>query len=126
MNPIIQKLEQQVMDKPDHIALVGNNQTLSYAELYQQVQALARAFNTQAIQHIGLWLDNGPQSVVVQLAALQAGVCVTPVPLFFSPPQQSLLFASSPMQLLFASPQLATGPACHFITDSLTLTADQP
>ena len=57
---------------------------LSYAELHAAVTATAAVLQDSGIRTLGLLLDNGPAWVIMDLAALHAGISVIPLPLFFS------------------------------------------
>ena len=65
-------------------ALQGADGQLSYAELYAAVAATAATLKDTGIRTLGLLLDNSPAWVIMDLAALHAGIRVVPLPTFFS------------------------------------------
>lgn len=91
----------------EQIALQGEQDSLSYRALYERVCALSERLKTQSVGNLGLYCDNEPLWVVVQLAAMKAGIAVTPIPLFFSQAQIQHLFEQSQIDLLFSHNNLA-------------------
>jgi len=75
------KLGGQPSQRP---ALQDADGQLSYAELHAAVAATAEVLKDSGIRTLGLLLDNSPAWVIMDLAALQAGVCIIPLPTFFS------------------------------------------
>ncbi|MCA6221756.1 non-ribosomal peptide synthetase, partial [Photorhabdus antumapuensis] len=79
---IHQLFEQQVEKTPDAIALVYEEQALSYAELNTRANRLARQLIEQGVcpgDHIALLLARSMGLVVAQLAILKAGAVYVPV-----------------------------------------------
>ena len=72
---------------PDRLALQDQNTQLSYAELAQQVNAYATWLQGLGVDRIGFDAQNTVSWVIVDLACMQAGVCVMPIPPFFSAEQ---------------------------------------
>lgn len=74
---------------PGAIALQGETDTLSYAQLQAAVDALAaqlQAFAPTAC--MALAVDNSPAWVVMDVAALALAIPLVPIPAFFSPAQK--------------------------------------
>lgn len=76
-------------------ALIGGGDTLSYAGLIQQAEALATALACNGVQRLALQADNGPGWVVVDLACQAAGIVLVPLPGFFTDSQIAHCLASS-------------------------------
>ncbi|WP_207063365.1 AMP-binding protein [Motiliproteus sp. SC1-56] len=57
---------------------------LTFAALRDRVDTLAIGFAKCGAQRLALWMDNSPEWLIAQLAAFQAGLCVVPIPPFFS------------------------------------------
>lgn len=73
---IHQRFEQQAEAHPDNIALQWLQQSLSYNELNQQANRLARALREQGVEtgdRIGVKMRRSPDMVVAVLAVLKAG-----------------------------------------------------
>ena len=66
---------------PDRLALQDQNTQLSYAELAEQVNACATWLQGLGVDRIGFDTQNTVSWVIVDLACMQAGVCVMPIPL---------------------------------------------
>ncbi len=79
---IHQLFEQQVEKTPDAIALVYEDQTLSYAELNARANRLARQLIEQGMcpgDHVAFLLERSMELVVAQLAILKAGAVYVPI-----------------------------------------------
>ena len=83
MSRILQRIEAVAKAKPDAIALRSGETCLSYRELIDlhAVSARLRALRTHSL---GIYLDNGIEWIVFDLAALDAGIRIVPLPWFFS------------------------------------------
>ena len=96
---LYQVFEQQVNQFPDNIALIFNDEELSYRELERQVSQLAEMIKTtyrkefgQPIAKdtlIGLYLERGFSMVVSILAVLKNGAAYVPISTEF-PRERSL------------------------------------
>lgn len=62
---------------------------LSYGSLLSLVRQTAAMLVERGTRVLGVDLDNGPAWVVLDLAALHAGVCLVPLPAFFSAGQMT-------------------------------------
>lgn len=69
------------------IALETMNGAVTYGEFTQSVQHAACHFQSAQPRVIGLALDNGPAWAVIDLAAMEAGIPLVPLPFFFSSAQ---------------------------------------
>ncbi|MDB6372144.1 non-ribosomal peptide synthetase, partial [Photorhabdus bodei] len=79
---IHQLFEQQVEKTPDAIALVYEEQTLSYDELNARANRLARQLSEQGVcpgDHVALLLARSVELVMAQLAILKAGAVYVPI-----------------------------------------------
>jgi len=81
---ILDRLAEFGGQPPQRPALQDAHGELSYAELHAAVAATAAALKDSGIRTLGLLLDNGPAWVIMDLAALHAGISVVPLPTFFS------------------------------------------
>ncbi|HOY69643.1 MAG TPA: AMP-binding protein [Methylotenera sp.] len=85
---LFEQLAKHAHAQADHIALLGQNSTLSYTELYAAVHAartILLDFAGQAT--IALAVENSPTWVVLDLAAMANANPTVPLPAFFSAAQ---------------------------------------
>jgi len=87
MSGLIEKIGQQAASTPDAIALRSSDKHVSYDELMGAVQQAVAQLQSLQIESLGLFLDNGIDWIVYDLAALAAGIRVVPLPWFFSEAQ---------------------------------------
>ncbi len=85
MSKVIAALHSHASRNPQAPALIGEQLTLSWKELLEEVEMLASAL--QGVEALGLFLHNGPQWVIADLAALASGTTCIPIPVFFSAEQ---------------------------------------
>jgi len=90
-------------------ALLCADGCLSYAELHAAVAATAAALKDSGIHTLGLLLDNSPAWVIMDLAALHAGICVIPLPTFFSREQTAHVIHDAGIDTLCTDSQRAQG-----------------
>jgi long-subunit acyl-CoA synthetase (AMP-forming) len=69
---------------PDACAILGAGGPVCYADLHRAVDHAAAHLRDAGPKVIGLAVDNGPAWAVVDLAAMQAGIPIVPLPYFFS------------------------------------------
>jgi long-chain acyl-CoA synthetase len=72
-----------------HPALISNAGGASYRELCAAVEANATELRAQHVRVLASVMDNGPDWVTTDLAALRAGVVHVPLPAFFTPAQHA-------------------------------------
>jgi len=87
MNALIEKIGQQAASTPDAIALRSRDKYVSYHELMDAVQQAAAQLQGLQVESLGLFLDNGIDWIVYDLAAIAAGIRIVPLPWFFSEAQ---------------------------------------
>lgn len=95
MAAILQALREWARRAPAATALAGSDSTMSYAELAAAVDRLAPRLEAFRERGVAVGLDNGPAWAVVDLAALEAGVPVVPLPGFFSREQVGHVLADA-------------------------------
>ena len=74
----------------------------SYAELVGAVDCIANDLHRRNISVLGLYANNGPAWLLVDLACQAAGITLVPLPVFFSSEQLAHTLRSSGMQALLA------------------------
>lgn len=88
MSEILIALERHARLRSQACALQDAHKPLGYGELARAVDSLAAELLRRRVAVLGLLLDNGPLWVVADLAALEAGVTLVPLPGFFSDAQR--------------------------------------
>jgi len=115
--------------RPEHTALVWPGGQLSFATLLEQVEATVESLRQTGAQVLALDVENGPAWVVLDIAAMQLGICLIPLPPFFSPGQlQHVLRRSGTQAVVTDDPQrLRTrlGALLVDVESSLSLTDRQ-
>ena len=81
---LLTRLQTRAEEQPQQPALKDHRGTLGYGELYAAVVAVSAALRKLDIKCLGLLMDNSPAWVIMDLAALHAGIIVVPLPGFFS------------------------------------------
>ncbi len=87
MNGLIEKIGKQAASTSEAVAIRSRDKRVSYAELMSAVQQATAQLQSLRVESLGLYLDNGIDWIVFDLAALAAGIRVVPLPLFFSEAQ---------------------------------------
>ncbi|AKJ41692.1 AMP-dependent synthetase/ligase [Pragia fontium] len=82
-------------EDPLRPALCDSQQTINYRDLLLRVQDLAEKLNHQKISRLALFLDNGLNWAITDLACVFAGIVIIPIPVFFSVQQQNWILESS-------------------------------
>jgi long-chain acyl-CoA synthetase len=124
MKALLRNIEQFAGAQPDAIAVRSESQTLSYAELWHDINDLARLLEERAIASLAIYLDNGIEWVVIDLACQMAAVSVVPLPWFFSQAQRHHACDDGAVEWIVASEELAPdvsgcGEARLFYRDSV-------
>jgi long-subunit acyl-CoA synthetase (AMP-forming) len=81
--------------RPTATAIVWRDGQLTYRQLYERVHEAMAWLEAEGVEAIGLDLENGPDWVVLDLAALAMRICVVPLPRFFAPGQLRHAIAST-------------------------------
>jgi long-chain acyl-CoA synthetase len=124
MKALLHNIEKFAGAKPDAIAVRSESRTLSYAELWQDINDLARLLDERAISSLAIYLENGIEWIVIDLACQMANVSVVPLPWFFSPAQRQHACDDGAVEWIVASEELAPdvaacGKARLFYRDSV-------
>ena len=87
MKTLLTQLEQQAHINPASIAIRSGDESLTYVQLMTAVQQTAEQLKGNRVKSLGLYLDNGFEWIVVDLAAMAVGIRIVPLPWFFSESQ---------------------------------------
>jgi long-subunit acyl-CoA synthetase (AMP-forming) len=99
---LIERIRLHAADYPGRTALEWSAGRLSYADLASTVDRLAVELRGRGVRTIAMALDNGPAWALIDLAALHAGLCLVPLPPFFSTGQMHHALRRSGAQALIA------------------------
>ena len=69
---------------PGQTALVWPGGRLDYAALRRQIEAAMQVLRESAAEVLAIDLESGPAWVAIDIAAMQLGICLVPLPAFFS------------------------------------------
>ncbi|WP_323847423.1 AMP-binding protein [Microbulbifer magnicolonia] len=97
---LIKQLQSFAESCPARPALLGEDSEFSYAALLTAVEHIAAELRAQNISVLGLYADNGPGWLLVDLACQAAGITLVPLPAFFSQQQLVHTINTSGMQAL--------------------------
>jgi len=89
MNTLLTRLERHALASPESIALRSGDESLTYAQLMAAVRQVAQQLGNCRVKSLGLYLDNGIEWIVLDLASIVADIRVVPLPWFFSDEQLS-------------------------------------
>ncbi|MFZ1873960.1 MAG: AMP-dependent synthetase/ligase [Chania sp.] len=92
---LFERIKQIAATDPSRPALCDSEQIISYAELLQKTASLAEKLKNEQVSRLALFLDNGLEWAVIDLACALANIVIIPVPVFFSAEQQDWLLESS-------------------------------
>lgn len=87
MSAVPDALRRVAQSDPRRPALHGTGVSLDYGRLHSAVARLARSLAATGLRSFALLADNGLSWAVADLAALDAGLRLVPLPLYFSPRQ---------------------------------------
>jgi amino acid adenylation domain-containing protein len=66
----------QAVERPDHVALVGEDETVTYGQLWRRASRLARTLENSGLrpgQTVGVLASRSPEAVIAMLAVFNAG-----------------------------------------------------
>ena len=95
--------EAQVARTPDAVAVVGDDRTLTSAELNQEANRLARHLRALGVgtdARVGLCLERTADVAVAVLGVLKAGAAYVPLDPDYPPARLSFMFADSAAEVL--------------------------
>jgi len=91
MSKIFEKICKIAKNNPNETALICPKEDqiteISYQELINRIQNLIKNFKTKKYNNIALFLDNSASWIFIDLACMEIGITLTPIPQFFSQEQ---------------------------------------
>jgi long-chain acyl-CoA synthetase len=103
-------------ERPDHPAVVGADERLSYAELYDRAARLARALQDRGVRRgdrVAIYLENAPTVVAAVYAASLAGAAFVVVNPQTKPDKLAYVLADAGAVALIAESRLVPAAAAH-------------
>lgn len=91
----------------------GAARALTGMDLVSRAAALAEDLERSDISTLALYLDNGPEWIVADLACQAAGVCLVPLPTFFSSGQIRHVLDTIPIDAICCSKPEDLTPLCN-------------
>ncbi|MEH6588333.1 MAG: AMP-binding protein [Halioglobus sp.] len=114
MKSLLGRLRELAESSPQHVALEAPDRRVLTIELLALVQELALQLRAMDVETIGLLADNSVDWVVVDLAAQIEGVCLVPLPLFFSDGQIHHVVNCAGLDAVFYDSGVATRVSALF------------
>lgn len=87
MNSLLTALQRHSLGDAEKVAIRSGDNSLSYAGLLVAVEQTRSRLRACRVKSLGVYLDNGIDWIVADLAALAAEIRVVPLPWFFSDEQ---------------------------------------
>ena len=109
MSGLLAAIEQQARANPDAPAIRSAEAGLSYAQLMTAVAQTAARLQASRAGSLGIYLDNGIDWVVADLAAMFAAIRVVPLPWFFSDAQIEHALADGAVDFIVHAGELPSG-----------------
>ncbi len=112
---IHQLFEKQVTKNPDAIAVVSENESLTYQELNQksnQVAHYLKSLGVQSNQLIGICLERSPLMIIGFLGILKAGAAYVPLDANYPPERLKYMLEDSEVSVLLTETKLE-----HLVSD---------
>lgn len=97
---LIARIRLHAAENPGRTALEWPGGSIGYAGLAAEIERLAAELRGRGVRTLAIALDNGPAWALLDLAALHAGLCLLPLPPFFSEGQMRHALGLSGAQAL--------------------------
>ncbi len=108
--------EEQVKQTPDQTAVMFGNQCLTYRELNERANSLARMLQAQGVgpdKLVGLMVQRSLEMIIGILAVLKAGGAYVPIDPEFPSSRIEYMLEDSKAEVLLTSRELAEENHCH-------------
>lgn len=102
MNRLLEHISDLAEKSPDQIIIKGIDSELSALDLITAIRHLAHKFQENNVRIVGIYANNSPSWIVVDLACQMANICLLPLPSFFSDQQLSHAIVSSNLDCIIA------------------------
>ncbi len=101
--------EQQVLNTPDDIALVFENQKLTYKDLNEKANCIANYLKNKNIKNndiIGILIPRSLELIIAMLGVLKSGACYTPIDPTYPSKRIQYMLENSNSKLLLTTDKL--------------------
>ncbi|MFT7128405.1 MAG: long-chain acyl-CoA synthetase [Gammaproteobacteria bacterium] len=102
MNILLEHLKNLSAKSPDQIVVKGIDKELSAQDLFSAVSHLSQNLLESDVRVVGIYANNSPSWIVIDLACQMANICLLPLPSFFSDQQLSHAIATSNLDCMIA------------------------
>jgi long-subunit acyl-CoA synthetase (AMP-forming) len=109
MNTLLTSLAKHALASPQAIAVRSCDESLTYAQLMTAVRQVAQRLADCQASSLGIYLDNGIEWIVLDLAGIAAEIKVVPLPWFFSDEQLSHAIADGGVDFVAFADDLPAG-----------------
>lgn len=126
MSEILTALASVATAYPDKTAIVGEKYTLSYRTLLYEIEKIAGELSPYRGHVVALLADNGPEWLIIDLAAQQAGVVLLPLPIYFTSAQIQHAMQSAGAQAVIYSPNTLPAELINHLANKPKAFANYP
>lgn len=115
MKLILDLIAQRAACAPLQSALIcrsKEDKTLTNKELITAISAAEACLRTNKVSCLGILMDNCAEWVIYDLAAAKLGICVVPIPLFFTPMQVKHLLVSANVDFVVSNAEYIVKGKC--------------
>ncbi len=110
MSAIGQALAAHATSQAEAVALQGEDIALSYADAWRLIEdAVPRLQHVAGIRAVGVCVDHSPESLLLVIALIEAGVAHVPLPAFFTASQRENALRESGAAWLIEDSVIANG-----------------
>jgi len=106
---LLAAIQRQARAAPMAPALRTQDRALTYAELMEGLRQAQAQLRSLRVEALGLYLDNGIDWVIYDLAAFSSGIRVVPLPMFFSDTQIAHAIADADLDAILFDQFLPSG-----------------
>jgi len=100
---MLARLAMHARTQPQQVAILGSGCRIDYATLHRVLDSLIGQLRALEVRTLALDLDNGPAWALLDLAALEAGIALLPIPPFFSPAQIRHALRASAVEMVITA-----------------------
>lgn len=118
MTLIIEAINNHANTNPGSVALHSGNRKITYAALQKNIWKLATVLIENDVKILGLYLDNGIEWVMIDLASQCAGITLVPLPSFFSGKQIKYIFDKANLDAVVCMDRTIIPDSCERLSTS--------
>ncbi|OUR66055.1 hypothetical protein A9Q73_07920 [Bermanella sp. 47_1433_sub80_T6] len=107
MKTLFQKLNKRAQHYPQKTALVSGEHIITNRQLLARIEELSLQLKATKLTCLALYMDNSIEWIIADLAAMQLGITLIPIPLFFSEQQRQHLINDAGIQAVLTQAPLS-------------------